>query len=276
MSNRFAFINDAFIPQEKASLPIQDLSMQRGYGIFDFFRTVNHHPLFLDEHLERFYYSAEQMRLAVPYEKEPLKEIIAILLHKNNISASGIRMLLTGGCAPDGFTITTPNFIITQQLLLPPGKPSIKLTTYSHQRQLPHIKTIDYLMAIWLQPFLQQRGADDVLYYHNGVISECPRANFFVVTQNQKLLTPAHNILKGITRSKVMQWAQQIVNLEERDVTLADLKESAEAFITSTTKGVLPVISIDEVTFNKGNAGPVTLWLQQQLAATEKSYCPGT
>ncbi|MBD0280214.1 MAG: aminotransferase class IV, partial [Flavisolibacter sp.] len=119
MSNRFAFINDAFIPEEKASLPIQDLSMQRGYGIFDFFRTVNHHPLFLDEHLERFYYSAEQMRLAVPYEKESLKEIIAILLHKNNNSASGIRMLLTGGCAPDGFTITTPNFIITQQLLLP-------------------------------------------------------------------------------------------------------------------------------------------------------------
>jgi D-alanine transaminase/branched-chain amino acid aminotransferase len=142
---------------------------------------------------------------------------------------------------------------------------SIALMTYAHQRQLPDVKTIDYLMAIWLQPLLREKGADDVLYHHNGVIAECPRANFFLVTAEGTLVTPAANVLKGITRMKVLEVARGQFATEERDVLLDEVRTAKEAFITSTTKHVLPVTLIDGLPVGNGMIGPVARQLSAAL-----------
>ena len=80
----------------------------------------------------------------------------------------------------------------------------IELVTWPHQRQLPAVKSIDYVMAIWLQPWMKKNGADDVLYHNNGTVTECPRANFFLVMEDGRLVTPAENILEGVTRKKLL------------------------------------------------------------------------
>ena len=104
---------------------------------------------------------------------------------KNQLAYSGFRLTLTGGYATDSITPATPNLVISQVSL--PGaisekvQPSIRLVSYPHRRQLPEIKSIDYLMAIWLQPFIKDHGADDVLYQREGIVAECPRSNFFIV-----------------------------------------------------------------------------------------------
>ena len=248
---KWAFINDAFVEEEKADLHISDLAFQRGYGIFDFFRLIENKPLFLDDHLHRFYASAEGMRLPILFSKEEMKGVIEELIEKNNLPGAGIRLSLTGGCSTDGFTLAKPNFIISQHRFTPPGKlqteEGIKLLSYPHQRQLSHIKTIDYLMAVWLQPVIIQKGFDDVLYHTEGFITECPRSNFFVVTKDDVLVTPSENILQGITRMKVLETARQHFKVEERAIYLHELKTAKEAFITSTTKQLLPVAQIDNV-----------------------------
>src|SRR5436309_2624135 len=100
---RLVFINDQFIPEEKAVIHYRDLSIQRGYGVFDFFKVAGGQPVFLNDHLERFYYSAKQMRLVVPYSQNELSEIISGLIRNNNISDSGIKLTLTGGYSEDGY-----------------------------------------------------------------------------------------------------------------------------------------------------------------------------
>jgi len=259
---KWAFINEEFIPEKSASVQFHDLAIQRGYGIFDFFKVVNNSPVFLDEHLDRFFYSAEQMHLPIEQTKKELCTIVSELLSKNAIPDSGVRLTLTGGYSADGYQLAKPNFIISQSILQAPSKEQfqkgIRLMSYDHQRQLPHVKSIDYLMAIWLQPLLKQRQADDILYHHNGIVTECPRANFFIVTDDGRIITPKQNILKGITRNRLLKMASGQFQLEERNITLEETAKAKEAFITSTTKNILPVNSIDAVTIGNGIPGTIT------------------
>src|ERR1700722_4934625 len=270
MSQVFAAVNGVILPSDQASLQISDLSIQRGFGVFDFFKTLNYKPIFLEEHLDRFFRSAAGLRLEVGKTREELRALITLLQEKNQLAYSGFRLTLTGGYATDSITPAAPNLVVSQVSL--PGaiskkvQPSIRLVTYPHRRQLPEIKSIDYLMAIWLQPYIRECGADEVLYHQeNGSIAECPRSNFFMVTADNVVVTPARGILSGIIRGKVLELARQQFAVEVREVTLGDLAEAKEAFITSTTKHILPVLQVDGVEF--GEAGPVARLLNAELYA---------
>jgi branched-chain amino acid aminotransferase len=245
----WTFINDGFVKEEDAKLHFRDLSILRGYGIFDFFKLKGPTPLFLDEHLDRFYASAHQMHLPVSFSRQELKDLVQLMIQKNDAVDCGIRLSLTGGYSPDGFQVAKPNFIISQHDFQQPGKEQfekgIKLMTYEHIRQLPEVKSIDYLLPIWLQPKVKEQEADDILYHHKGIISECPRANFFIVTDKEQLITPSKNCLSGITRKKIMEHARKHFEVIEKDIQLSDLMKAKEAFITSTTKQLLPVRQID-------------------------------
>ena len=245
----WAFINDDFIPEEKALIHFKDLAIQRGYGIFDFFKVLNDQPCFLQQHLQRFFYSAQQMHLTASKTAQELENIINELISKNGLGNSGIRITLTGGYSPDGYSLTQPNLIISQSTFSPPTQDQVRegisLITYPHQRQLPSVKTIDYLMAVWLQPTLKTAGATDVLYEWNDHVTECPRSNFFIVTKNKTIVTPALNILNGITRERVLNLAAQKFEIAERNITINEVLDAAEAFITSTTKSILPVAYVN-------------------------------
>lgn len=247
---QWCFINGDFVPEKEGRLHYRDLSIQRGYGVFDFFKVVNRKPVLLNEHLDRFYFSADQMHLPVRYSRQELMSIIDELLQKNGIKDTGVRITLTGGYSADGYQPSDPNLIISVHSFTPPTREQfekgIRLISYEHQRQLPSIKTIDYLMAIWLQPLVRQHEADDVLYHQQSIITECPRSNIFIVTKENKLLTPSRNILQGVIRNKVIEAAKQFLEVEEGDISLEELKNAEEVFLTSTTKVILPVCKIDE------------------------------
>jgi branched-chain amino acid aminotransferase len=251
----WSFINGGFIEEEKAVLHFRDLSIQRGYGVFDFLRFAGWQPVYFEEHMERFRYSATKMHLTLAYDNEVLYSIVKELIQRNSLPAGGIRLTLTGGYSADGYHPGSPNLIISQHQFQSPAQnqveTGIRLLSYEHQRQLPSVKSIDYLMAIWLQPLLQQQQADDILYYNQGIITECPRANFFMVDHANKIITPARNILKGITRMKLISIASRYFELEERDISPEELGSAREAFITSTTKSILPVSQVDGYRFDK-------------------------
>ncbi|HXI01522.1 MAG TPA: aminotransferase class IV [Sphingobacteriaceae bacterium] len=265
---KYTIVNGEFIPSEKASILISDLAIQRGYGIFDFFKTINNKPVFLDDHLDRFFHSARQMRLPINLSRNGLKDILNELIEKNNIPGSGIRITITGGYSPDGYSIADPNMIITQQILNIKediSQQGIKLMTYQHSRQVPDAKTLDYLMAVWLQPVIREKNADDVLYFNNNQIAECPRANFFIVTSDNIVLTPQKNILKGVIRKNVLQLSENSIEIFESNVSCEDLKNCKEAFITSSTKNILPVIEIDGKQIGNGKTGEIALSLSKKL-----------
>lgn len=264
--NHYSIINGEFVLKNEAKILISDLSVQRGYAIFDYFRTKNFHPIFLEDHLDRFFYSAAQMRLEAGFSREELQKMIFTLIRKNEIADSGIRITLTGGYSEDGYSIAKANLLITQSPFsfnTENFNKGIRLITYEHQRQLPHVKTIDYLMAIHLQPFLKEKNADDLLYFDNNEIRECPRSNFFAVTEKNEVVTPAKKILKGITRKKILEFSQ--FNIKEASIYLENLSTIKEAFITSTTKNILPVLQINGKPVGNGKPGEISEKIYEKM-----------
>ena len=260
-------INGEISPGEKASLKIDDLSIVRGYAIFDFFKTIDDKPIFLEDNLDRFFSSASQMDLVVPYTRKQIREQIRELMDVNKIPSSGIKLLLTGGYSPDGYTLTTSNLIITQSKLtrnLSAEKSGMRLITFPYHRPFGTVKSIDYVMGIQAMKKAKELGADDVIYVQNGLLSECPRANIFLVDENGTLITPNGDVLAGITRKYVLALANNICQVEIRDVTIADMKNAKEAFITSTTKNITPITAIDDTNYGP-TPGPISLKLQEAL-----------
>jgi branched-subunit amino acid aminotransferase/4-amino-4-deoxychorismate lyase len=271
-----AFFNDRFVNDEEVLLHVSDLSMQRGYAVFDFFRSVNGRPLFMNDHLQRFFNSAKAMHLSVPYDAIQLSDIVIELLKKTSYPETGIRIMLTGGYSPNSYQLAAPNLIITSIPLKTAGREDfekgMRVISYEHQRELPHIKSINYQMAVWLQPLLNANKADDVIYYKNGIVTEFPRSNIFMVSAEGKILSPANNVLHGITRSKILELAKEIAETEEKDVSIGELMNAKEVFASSTTKRILPVVTINGVSIGSGQAGPVTRLLYEKFLALENEH----
>ncbi len=263
----YSSINGSFLKAGQAALQVNDMAIQRGYAVFDFFKVVNKSPVFLDDHLDRFFTSAALLRLASPLPRKELKEHLANFIDKNSFTEGGVRITLTGGYAPDGYSIHQPNLIITAHPLTIHSslQPGINLLSYQYQRQLPPVKSIDYLMAVWLQPLLEEQDVQDVLYKNNSFVTECPRSNFFIVTENNEVITPSENILQGVTRKKVIELCNNRYKLTERSLSLEEVYTAKEAFVTSTSRHILPVLSIDGHRIGNGQAGPTTTVLFQLL-----------
>ena len=271
-----AFLNNEFIEEEKATLQVSDLSIQRGYAAFDFFRTKNYIPLFLDDYLDRFFNSISLLHLQAMHTREQLKAIIYELIQKNKLAESGIRMTLTGGYSPDSYELAQPNLIVTQQKiqLTAPEKfmAGLKIITHEYQRDLPEAKSINYLVGVWLQQKVKERNAADVLYHQQGFVSELPRSNIFIVTHDKKIITPSVNILHGITRLKVLELAAGKYKVETRTLYIDEIKEAAEVFMTSTTKRLLPVSQVDDTVIGNGKAGSITTLLNQDFVKMEDAF----
>ena len=240
-------INFKLYKEEDAKISVSDLSIQRGFGIFDFLKTINNKPVFIEDYFNRFYNSAKEMNIDVDFDREKLRNGIHQLMASNMMPNSGIKMILTGGFSEDGYKMAKPNLIIVQTPLLISDKlpeKGLALVSYNHQRQIPHVKTIDYLQAIRLQKFVKENNADDLLYHNNNVVRECPRANFFIVTENE-IITPENQILSGITRKKILTLNIPNYSFVLRDFTLEEVYNAKEAFVSSSTKNAYPVIKVD-------------------------------
>lgn len=270
----YSFFNNEFLPAEKTYIHVSDLATQRGYGIFDFFKVVNGRPLFLDDYFDRFYRSAEAMRLSISLSREELKKVIHELIAKNGQPDCGIKMILTGGYSADGYEIAAPNLIITQHALTMPGQAllekGVKIITHEYVRDIPHVKTINYIMGIWLQKQVKDQQAYDVLYHMNGQVSEFPRCNLFIVLHDGTIVTPAEQVLHGITRKNILSLSNKEVKVKEGKVTLTEVLHAREVFLTSTTKRIVPIIQVDKAIIGVGKPGVITLKLLQSLSEMER------
>ncbi len=272
----YYFINNQILPATEAAILLSDLGLFRGYSIFDYFRTHHGEPFFMKAYLQRFRRSAEQLHLAVPLEEEALGEIIMDLIRLNGFQESGIRLLLSGGYSENMFSPSTPNLLIRiEQSVLPQESlytKGIKLLSTAYLRDLPTVKTTNYLNAIRLWPEVEAAGATELLYHWEGHWLEGSRSNFFVVANGVLLTPPDSVVLPGITRGKVLALARKAgIPVQEQALPLALVAEAEEAFITGTTKKIMPVVQIDEQKIRKGKPGPLTLRLMEAWKEMEEN-----
>ncbi len=131
------------------------------------------------------------------------------------------------------------------------------------------------MMAVSMSRTMKETGAIDVLYHDGHLIRETTRSNIFLVTRGGVLVTPADGMLEGVTRKHILQVARGQLPVEERDVPVSELGEVAEVFITSTTKGAIPVVQVDDITINDGRPGPVTRRVMELFAQHVEAYLQG-
>ena len=272
---KFYFLNGEILPADETKLHISDLSILRGYGIFDFFRTSQGKPVFIEDHIARFNASASELKLNHNYSKQYISDHVEKLIALNGYTESAVKLVLTGGYSPNGYDLSEPNFVILVDEFTFPNpayySDGVKLITFRHVREFAQVKSINYLTAIVTIDKCKDSGAIDALFHDGSLVSEVTRSNFFIV-KNNAVITPEKGILKGITRGKVLQFARSHYRVEERDVSLEEIYLADEAFITSSTKRLMPVVDIDGMAIGSGVPGQVTRHLGDLFLEFEKSY----
>ncbi|MBL4656528.1 MAG: aminotransferase class IV [Flavobacteriales bacterium] len=261
MSEFYCYLNGETLPVKDAHIHISDLGLLRSYAVFDYFRTYNSKPYMLSDHLNRFRNSAADLRLPLNLSDEEIGALIQDLITKSEVEDAGIRMVLTGGYSADSMAVTEPNFmIIVEQLpVMPEGTYSkgVSLKTYEYLRDSPGIKSTQYLNAIKLQPLKEKYGVFDLLYYYDDAVLESPRNNFFIF-KDSVLITAEDNVLKGVTRKMILHLAEGVFEIEERRITMEELRNADEAFISGTTRRIIPVVKIDDQPVGDGEVGECT------------------
>lgn len=276
MSSYFC-VNGKIVLAKNAKLQVTDLGLLRGYGIFDFLKVENGIPLFIEDHMARFQNSSKEMGLKLNYSVEELKRFVMKLISKNEFKNGGMKIILTGGYSANGYLpAKDSNMIILLTSFKAPSKKvfarGVKLMLHEHFRQTAIIKTTNYIEPIRLAKDIKKAKAIDVLYHWDGKISESSRSNFFIVKKDKTIVTSNSHVLKGITRKRVVNLANEHYKVIEKDITFRDLKNATEAFLSSTTKGALPVVQIDSIKIGNGKPGKVSTHLNKLLKKQAKEY----
>ncbi|HEY5510081.1 MAG TPA: aminotransferase class IV [Prolixibacteraceae bacterium] len=263
MNNHFTFINGNYVPFDQASLPVSDLSIQRGYAVFDFFLVRNGVPPYLSFHMERLMKSVSLLKIEIPYSQAELSSIVLELIKKNNHGNSSVKIIVTGGLSVDDFTLSSSSVLIINKPFEVPVTEATRngglLITSKYQRDMPEAKTINYVRSVSLSRQLIDSNAVEILFLDRNWVRECSRSNIFMV-KDKVVFTPKSKILKGVTKRRIL--SLEGFETKEKDFKFSDLLHADEVFITSTTKGVMPIKRIDSTVIADGLVGPVTKAIQ--------------
>ena len=273
---QYCNLNGKVLNATEAKLHISDLSILRGYGAFDYFYFSKQQPLFFDDYINRFCNSVNFLELKPDFTKDTLKEYVLELIKANGLEEGAIRLVITGGYSENSYTPAEPNFMALQYAR-PNYDPTmhqrgVNLLCFPHQRELPEVKTINYLTGIKVQKLLQKNKADFVLYHDENYVRESDRSNFFIVSKDNTIITPSDKILYGITRKQILEATEGVFEVEERDVHVEELNDAKEAFLSSSTKAAMPVVQIDGQVIGTGEPGEVTKKVMELFHARTQAY----
>jgi branched-chain amino acid aminotransferase len=268
----FWYIDGRWAHPNELMISINDTAVLRGYSAFESLRTYDRRPFHLDEHINRLYHSAALIELALPWPREHVVAAVQEIIARNVYNHATIRIYVTGGISEDG---VLPSALPSLALLITPlGERDMqrfargyRMITTHLQREAPEAKTTNYLAAMRALKEAARRNADDALYVNEqNHVLEATRSNFFIF-RGDTLVTPRTGVLIGVTRNVVLELAHGRFVIEERPILLDELSLADEAFVTSSSKEITPVIQVDDTIIGTGSAGPNTTELEQRFIA---------
>ena len=257
------YIDGEFIEASKAVIPVNDLALLRGYGVFDFLRTYGRKLFCVEEHIIRLKNSAALIGLPFPWTIDEVIGIINQTLARNHHAESNIRIIVTGGPSDDFITPgNAPRLLILAGELrhYPPEWYSrgVKVITVPGWRAIPGAKTINYLSALVALETAHLRGAVEAISIdRDGKVGEGQTSTVFAFS-GDRLLTNEDGILPGVTRELILRLTESEFTQQIREITLDELRRSDEVFMTASNKEVFPVVKVDDTVISNGLPGPRT------------------
>ncbi len=265
------YVDGKFVPADEAVIPVDDLAIIRGIGVFDLLRTYEGKPYFLNEHVERLLNSAKAINQDIPWSHDDICDVVQQTLARNEVDEANIRIIVTGGSSSDFMTPNGPPRLIVLVTPLPKlpewwTSKGVKVITVRARRNIPGAKSLDYLPAAMALRKAREQKAIEVIYLDNADNAlEGATSNLFAFI-GRTLVTPGRDILSGITRKCVLDIARGRYPVDIRDLPKAELIKADEVFITGTNKGLVPVVKIDDFMIGNGRPGKQTLDLMASLS----------
>ena len=272
------------LPAESVHVSARDRGFTLADGVFETMKARNGNVFRLDRHLSRM---AEALRvLAIPQPAE-LRDWVGAAVQAADLRHASIRLTVTRGIAAGGVVPPMdpcPTVVVTVAPLPPFGADVYEQGLHAHVasgRRNEHsmtagLKTLAYTDSVAAMIEARRAVADEALFLDTaGHCSEATASNLFAVIGG-RLATPPTSCaaLPGITRASVLELAGELgIPVEERPFNLAELAASTEAFLTSSLRGVAPLVRLDGAAVGSGQPGPLTRQLMSAYAALVEREC---
>ena len=268
------YVNGDYLPEEEARVSVFDRGFLFADGVYEVTSVLGGQLIDFDGHVRRLHRSLAELDMPAPAEIDSLREIHEELIARNGLEEGGIYLQITRGAAPRDFAYpadpvpTLVLFTLPMNLsAAPKAETGLRVVSIPDERWgRRDIKTVQLLYPSMGKMMAKSQGADDAWMVQDGTVTEGTSNNAYIVTRDGRIVTRqlSNDILHGITRAAVLRFAREAqMKVEERPFTIAEAQDAAEAFVTSATTFVTPVVEIDGATIGDGTPGPVARRLRE-------------
>lgn len=271
---RTVYLNGDYLPETEAKISIFDRAFLMGDGVYEVTSVLGGKLIDFDGHATRLQRSLNELDMPAPCDMDELLAIHRKLVEINGIEEGMVYLQVTRG-APDDrdFVFPDPETTKPTLVLFTQNKPGLaetvkplKIISIDDVRWgRRDIKTVQLLYPSMGKMMAKKAGADDAWMVQDGFVTEGTSNNAYFVKDGVIVTRPlSNNILHGITRAAVLRLADEVqMKVEERLFTIEEAKEADEAFTTSASAFVMPVVEIDDVQLGNGAPGPIAKRLRE-------------
>jgi D-alanine transaminase len=275
--SRIVYVNGQYLPEEEAKVSIFDRGFLMADGVYEVTSVLGGKLIDFDGHAVRLERSLRELEMENPISKEDLLQVHRELVSRNGVEEGMVYLQITRGAPEDrDFVFPDPETTPPTVVLFSQNKPGlannpaaqkgIKVISIDDIRWgRRDIKTVQLLYPSMGKMMAKKAGADDAWMVQDGHVTEGPSNNAYIIKGHQIITRGLSNdILHGITRAAVLRCAEEAqMEVVERPFSIAEAQEADEAFITSASTFVMPVVAIDERKLGSGQPGPVAARLRE-------------
>lgn len=277
------YLNGSYVDEKKAKVSVFDHGFLYGDGVFEGIKASNNRVFALDEHVDRFFESAQAIQLDLPLTRQEMKEVIVETIRKNALKDAYVRLVASRG---EGLLGLDPRNCKNATLVVivepetrhpedtgsvPLNKKGIKVIVTTFRRNgpdvlSPRIKSLNYLNNVMAKLQANAMGAQDAVFLNaQGFVCELTGDNIFIVKNNRVYTPPLwQGILEGITRRVIIDFVNKLdLDIIEEPLTINDLYTCDECFCTATRIDILPIVWIDGRKIGNGDPGPITVRIME-------------
>ena len=271
--SRIVYVNGKYLPEEEASISIFDRGFLMADAVYEVTSVLDGKLLEFEGHLKRLKRSLLELDMPEPGVFNDLLEIHRKLVNDNQVEQGGVYLQVTRGVADRDFVYpkdVEPTLVIFTQSkdilgspLVNSGMKVISIDDLRWGRR--DIKTVQLLYPSMGKMMAKAADCDDAWMVEDGYVTEGTSNNAYIVVGN-KIITRelSNDILHGITRASVLRYAKEAqMIVEERSFSVDEVKSADEAFITSASTFVMPVVEFDGVLIGAGKPGNVSKRLRE-------------
>lgn len=271
--------NGRFTTTDERVLGVEDRGFQFGDAVYEVFKFIGKRPIFMVEHFRRLERGLREVEIRCPWTESEFAAAIGELVTRTSFDDGIVYVQVTRGEAERAHfwpeDIEPTSLAYSRRFRFPDAAKKDRgmrvITTIDRRWHFCQVKSVNLLGNAMAKKQAQRAGADEAILMADGFVREGASSNFFAVRNGGIVTHPLdEHILPGVVRDRVIGLAlRSKIRVDERPLREAELFDLDEAFVTSTTQGVMPVTEIDGRVIRNGRRGEITSRLQEMFDEAE-------